>query len=172
MQVPVAGNVYESYSRFPEIVATQVRMKIGEVQIHLLLNDIRRQLAENPEMSLAAVIGEDIPTGRQWLAELVQNHVEQGGWWLMFPGALSNRLRWFSRSPLASRLRNLPVALVGTAADLVFSFLANRKLKQCPQNGWWTHFRPVTPALPVALTSAEFDRTPIDELTEVEAKSC
>ena len=130
--VPGVGNVFASYRRLGDIIATQVRMRIGEVQIHVLLEDVRRKLADDPQLSLEELADEDLVDGPHWLGRLVDEHVRRRGWWVMFPGALSNRLRWLARLGFWQGLRALPLALIGTFADGVFSLMANRKLKLMP----------------------------------------
>ena len=157
--VPGVGNVFTSYRRLRDIIATQVRMRIGEVQIHVLLEDVRRKLADDPQLSLEELADEDLVDGPQWLGRLVDEHVRHRGWWVMFPGAMTNRLRWLARLGFWQGLRALPLALIGTVADVMFSLMANRKLKRKGgrEEELWTQIRGGPPGGGVSASDTESD---------------
>lgn len=137
------GNIYMGYRKPKDILVTQVRMRIGEVQVYVLIQDVKRKLRENPDLPIEEFHDEDHPNGPQWLKNLLDKRVREGGFWVMQPGALTHRLARLGRLRLWDRVRSFPLALIGTCADVVLCLLANRKLKREGGQGeaLWTVIR-------------------------------
>ncbi len=124
------GNTFEGYLNPRQIFITQVRMCMGEVQIHLLKRDILRKLEQNPELPMEKYPDEDRIDGPRWLDGILREHLTSAGFWVMQPGVGLHRLRRLKRLPLEERVKNVPLALLGSAVDVVVAAVANQKLKE------------------------------------------
>lgn len=124
------GNIFDGYVALRDIMVTQVRMCMGQTQIHLLKEDILRKLAERPDLPMLEYAEADDIDGPRWLDGILANHLQQRRWWVLHPGAMSHRIRRLRRLPAVARIKHLPLALVGTAIEAVICVLANQKLKE------------------------------------------
>ncbi len=129
--VPKAGYVFQAYRKWKDIVATQARARISELQRFVLMCELRRERSTGDvDRPICEVLREWLDENPNWLDQLMARHVAGRGFWVMFPGAVWHRMSEWGRMTGYQRWLSLPIALAGTAGDLFFAILANRQVKQ------------------------------------------
>ncbi len=134
IRAPNASHVFESYTRLTDIFFNQRRQQIAH-SIYVFLRDYLKEAVG--EKDAGEVIRDNNQRDPDWYRKLIRQRVKEGGWWVMYPTALTVRFKRLSLLPPLQALLNFPVALAGFLMDVVVLAAANHKLKSGTLAGIW-----------------------------------
>jgi glycosyltransferase involved in cell wall biosynthesis len=134
VRAPNASHVFESYTGVRDVFYNQRRQQIAHTVYTYLRDYLNSQVGTQ---NAAEIIRDNNARNPDWYRALIRQQVEQGGWWVMYPGALTVRFKRLANLPLAQFLLKLPVACVGFLMDAVVLVAANTKLKSGQLKGVW-----------------------------------
>jgi glycosyltransferase involved in cell wall biosynthesis len=129
-----ASHVFESYTRIVDVFNNQRRQQVAHT-IYVYLREYLKGVIG--EKDAGQIIAENNARDPEWFMTIVRERVKQGGWWVMYPGALAVRFQRLRNLPARTALLRLPVALVAFLMDLVILAAANRRLKKGQIKGIW-----------------------------------
>lgn len=134
VRAPEATHVFEAYTGVKDVFLNQRRQQIGHAVYTYLRDYLRERVGEK---DAGQIIAENHACDPDWFRALIRERVQQGGWWVMYPGAFSVRWRRLrALSPWQAVVR-LPVALAAFLLDGVVLVAANRRLRSGQLAGVW-----------------------------------
>jgi hypothetical protein len=134
IRAPNASHVFEAYFRVMDIFNNQRRQQIG----HCIYTYLRDSLkADTRGKDAGEVLAENNARDPDWFRTVIRERVQQGGWWVMYPGALGVRFKRLKNLSPAQALLRFPVALVAFLMDVVVLVAANRRLRSGQLAGVW-----------------------------------
>ena len=134
IRAPDASHVFESYTRVTDVFFNQRRQQIAH-SIYVFLRDyLNTQLGDK---NAGEIIRDNNARDPDWYRALIRERVEQGGWWVIYPGALSVRFKRLTHLSAAQFILKLPIACIGFLMDAVVLLAANHKLKSGQLKGVW-----------------------------------
>jgi glycosyltransferase involved in cell wall biosynthesis len=134
IRAPNASHVFEAYFRIMDIFNNQRRQQIGHC-IHTYLRDYLK--SASGKMDAGELIAENNARDPDWFRTMIRERVQQGGWWVIYPGALGVRFKRLRNLSPAQALLRLPVAIVAFLMDVVVLVAANRRLRSGQLAGVW-----------------------------------
>jgi len=134
IRAPNASHVFEAYFRVIDIFNNQRRQQIG----HCIYTYLRDNLkADTSGKDAGELIAKNNARDPDWFRKVIRERVQQGGRWVIYPGALGVRFKRLKNlSPLQAILR-LPVAIVAFFMDVVILVAANNRLRSGQLAGVW-----------------------------------
>ena len=134
IRAPNASHVFEAYFRVMDIFNNQRRQQIG----HCIYTYLRDGLkADTSGKNAGELIAENNAHDPDWFRKVIRERVQQGGWWVIYPGALSVRFKRLRNLSPAQAFLRLPVAIVAFLMDVVVLVAANRRLRSGQLAGVW-----------------------------------
>jgi hypothetical protein len=134
IRAPDASHVFEAYFRIIDVFHNQRRQQIG----HCIYTYLRDYLKSAPGGKDAGeLIAENNARDPEWFRHVIRERVQQGGWWVIYPGALGVRFKRLRNLSAGQALLRLPVAVVAFLMDVVVLVAANRRLRSGQLAGVW-----------------------------------
>lgn len=134
VRAPDASHLFESYVSISDVFFNQRRQQIAH-SIYVYLRDYLKPLVG--ERDACEIIRDNNARDPDWYRALIRERVATGGWWVIYPGALSTRFQRLRNLSPGQIILKLPVACVGFLMDLVVLIAANAKLKSGQLKGVW-----------------------------------
>ncbi len=134
IRAPNASHVFESYTRITDVFYNQRRQQIAHAIYVYLRDDLKARMGEQ---NAGELIRDSNARDPDWYRKLIRQRVEQGGWWVMYPGALTVRFKRLAHLSFFERLLKLPTACFGFLMDAIVLVAANAKLKSGQLKGVW-----------------------------------
>jgi glycosyltransferase involved in cell wall biosynthesis len=134
IRAPHASHVFEAYFRIIDIFNNQRRQQIG----HCIYTYLRDNLkADTSGKDAGQLIAEHNARDPDWFRKVIRERVQQGGRWVIYPGALGVRFKRLKNLSMGQALLRLPVAIVAFFMDVVVLVAANRRLRSGQLAGVW-----------------------------------
>ena len=130
-----ARHIFESERSVREVFRHNIRLTIG-TGINVLLFRHFRESLKGP-LNLADYIRERNKQNPDWINELIAEKLRRGKYFMMDPGFILRRWRWFSSLSMYDKMRKAPVVLMGFIFDLFLFFAANRLMRRGAGAGFW-----------------------------------
>jgi glycosyltransferase involved in cell wall biosynthesis len=129
-----ASHIFESYTRIMDVFYNQRRQQIA----HTIYTYLRDYLKDHiGEQDAGEIIRDNNSRDPDWYLTLIRERVKRGGWWVIYPGALTVRFKRLRTLPLPQILVKAPVACIGFLMDAVVLVAANTTLKSGRLKGVW-----------------------------------
>jgi len=124
---PNAAHVFEAYLSIGDILPNQRRQAVGHTLNRLLQNSLLQKTKSG--QSAEDFLKEQHQSNPQWFIREIEEYITYGGWWVVFPGALTFRWKRFMRMPGIKKIPYFPVVCVAWCIDIISSIWANQTLK-------------------------------------------
>lgn len=134
IRAPNASHVFEAYFRIMDIFNNQRRQQIGQC-IYTYIRDYLK--STSGEKDAGERIAENNARDPDWFRKVIRERVQQGGWWVIYPGALGVRFTRLKNLSPAQALLRFPVAIIAFLMDVVVLVAANRRLRSGQLAGVW-----------------------------------
>jgi len=134
IRAPNASHVFESYTRIRDVFHNQRRQQIAHT-IYVYLRDYLKD--RMGEQNAGEIIQDNNARDPNWYLTLIRERVNAGGWWVMYPGALTVRFKRLTHLSIAKILLLMPAAVLGFLMDAVVLVAANARLKSGQLKGVW-----------------------------------
>ena len=134
IRAPDASHVFEAYFRTIDIFHNQRRQQIGHC-IYTYLRDYIKRFPRGKDAG--ELIAENNARDPEWFRHVIRERVQQGGWWVIYPGALGVRFKRLRNLSAGQAVLRFPVAVVAFLMDVVVLVAANRRLRSGQLAGVW-----------------------------------
>lgn len=134
IRAPNASHVFEAYDRISDIFNNQRRQQIGHC-IYTYLRDCLK--GSDGKRDAGELIAENNKRDPDWFMKVIRARVRQGGWWVIYPGALWVRFKRLNNLSPSQAVLRFPVAVAAFLMDVVVLVAANRRLRSGKLAGVW-----------------------------------
>ena len=134
IRAPNASHVFEAYFRIVDIFNNQRRQQIG----HCIYTYLRDCLTEaGGKVDAGELIAANNTRDPEWFLKVIRERVRQGGWWVIYPGALGVRFKRLKNLSPGLAVLRFPLAVAAFLMDTVVLVAANRRLRSGHLAGVW-----------------------------------
>ncbi|MEI8205629.1 MAG: glycosyltransferase [Kiritimatiellales bacterium] len=134
IRAPNASHVFEAYFRIQDIFNNQRRQQIGHC-IYTYLRDCLKSASGKKDAG--ELIAENNARDPDWFRKVIRERVQQGGWWVIYPGAFSGRFKRLRNLSPGQAVLRFPVAVVAFLMDAIVLLAANHRLRSGQLAGVW-----------------------------------
>ncbi|MBD0346438.1 MAG: glycosyltransferase family 2 protein [Coleofasciculus sp. Co-bin14] len=134
-RAPSASHIFEAYINIPSLLRHEKRLLVGSTLNAYLFGYLWANC--NEQQDAGSLIKHNNEQNPRWLHELIQQAIQENGWWLIpqaFVFRRFEKLKYYH--PLKAVLR-FPFALLGFLVDLLLCFQANQQIHKGKALGYW-----------------------------------
>lgn len=130
-----ASHKFEAYTNLSRLLTHEKWLIMGSTINDLIYQDLRSN--KNSAQDSSSLIKQRNEEDSAWLSKLLQQQINQQGWWLIPRFILIRRFLSLFNKPLPQAILFFPLALIAFAVDLWLSVQANWQLHQGKGLGYW-----------------------------------
>src|SRR5262249_41504251 len=132
-----AAHSFDAYTSPSAILRNQKRQMIGQVVVHLLVDEYLKTLEVSERMELAATLKEKEQSDPLWLKRFIGDYRRRTRhFWQLIPGLVSFRFKRLARLHGLKKIACFPIAMAGLGVALFSCHQAYAFLKQGTTDYW------------------------------------